>query len=141
MVVNMCPNLTALLDLAYRRPAGTPPPDQRVQRSRSLVNRLNKGGLPLGRRKEEGIPWEAKRSENIYTHIHIYITRWNVVSDCAPHCTQPNALRHFVIQIGRFLGNEARSGLPRFHGVIRLERMRVYRCGRRGGGMGWQETS
>lgn len=28
----------------------------------------------------------------------------------------------------------ARSGLPRFHGVIRLERMRVYRGGRRGGG-------
>lgn len=139
MVVNMCPNLTALLDLAYRRPAGTPPPDQRVQRSRSLVNRLNKGGLPLGGRRKE-FPGK-QRGRRTHTHTHIYITRWNVVSDCAPHCTQPNALRHFVIQIGRFLGNEARSGLPRFHGVIRLELMRVYRCGRRGGGMGWQETS
>ena len=38
-----------------------------------------------------------------------------------------NALRHFVIQIGRFLGNEAvcGSGLPRFHQVIRLQRMNV----------------
>lgn len=41
----------------------------RVQGSRLLVNRLNKSGLPF--EGGGGIPWEAKRSENIYTYIYI----------------------------------------------------------------------